>query len=203
MWSQRLLSAFRLSNRVKICASSAFVASSRWIHAQEINPGEISLIEAVEESHASVGNASHGSGVFDGSHELPQHFFDAKHVDTFSRARVVNFIKRFSQGAVTGSNDVFQVQEVKGNDGSQLYHCRVRLPFQSQTGEVWAHGMACNGKDAEMLAAMHAEYIIDEFGYHIYTLPSMQRKHAEAARKAGRWAPMPDDGDRAQTHIRI
>ncbi|KAF5224297.1 hypothetical protein ECC02_002553 [Trypanosoma cruzi] len=203
MWSQRLLSAFRLSNRVKICASSAFVASSRWIHAQEINPGEISLIEAVEESHASVGNASHGSGVFDGSHELPQHFFDAKHVDTFSRARVVNFIKRFSQGAVTGSNDVFQVQEVKGNGGSQLYHCRVRLPFQSQTGEVWAHGMACNGKDAEMLAAMHAEYIIDEFGYHIYTLPSMQRKHAEAARKAGRWAPMPDDGDRAQTHIRI
>ncbi|ESL11382.1 hypothetical protein TRSC58_00869 [Trypanosoma rangeli SC58] len=76
-------------------------------------------------------------------------------------------------------------------------------PFQSHSGEVWAHGVSCSGKDAEMLAAMHAEYIIDEFGYHIYTLPSMQRKHAEAARKVGRWAPMPDDGDRAQTHVRI
>ncbi|RNF19444.1 putative RNA editing associated helicase 2,putative [Trypanosoma conorhini] len=195
MCSLALAGALRFLNGATLRVPRAAVASSRWLHAQEIHPGDISLIEAAEEPHTG--------GAFDGGHELPLNFLDAEQLDTFSRARVVNFMKRFSQGKVTSGNDVFQVQEVSCHAGSVLYHCRVLLPFRSHSGELWAHGVACNGKDAEMLAAMHAEYIIDAFGYHIYTLPSMQRKHAEAARKAGRWAPMPDDGDRAQTQLCI
>ncbi|KEG15300.1 putative RNA editing associated helicase 2 [Trypanosoma grayi] len=179
------------------------MGSRRWIHAQEISPGDISFMEPAEEPVMGSSSASHGTMEFEGTGDLPKCFCEARHVDTFSRARVVNFIKRFSQGAVASSNDVFQAREVDHDDGSSMYHCRVRLPFESHLGELWAHGVACNSKDAEMLAAMHAEYIIDEFGYHIYTLPSMQRKHAEAARKAGRWAPLPDDVDRAKANVRI
>ncbi|CAD2214882.1 hypothetical protein AGDE_12735 [Angomonas deanei] len=40
---------------------------------------------------------------------------------------------------------------------------------------------------------MHAEYMIDFLGFHIYTLENMQRKHALSARKQGRHAPSPDD----------
>lgn len=61
-------------------------------------------------------------------------------------------------------------------------------------GHVYAHGVAASEKAAITVAAMHAERIIDALGFHLYTLPSTQRRHAAAARRAGRFAPMPDEG---------
>nr|CCC47452.1 conserved hypothetical protein, fragment [Trypanosoma vivax Y486] len=203
MRSVRLAVTSGYLRRARAPLVSLLSTSLRSFQTQEISPGEISLVEpsegAANPSEAAVG----GSTKIETSNEIPTYFNDTKHVDAFSRARVVNFIKRFSQGTVASGSEVFKGREVRNSDGSTLFHSCVRLPFRTETSEIWAHGLACNSKDAELLAAMHAEYIIDEFGYHIYTLPSMQRKHAEAARKAGRWAPMPDDIDRARSSVRI
>ncbi|SCU67825.1 RNA editing associated helicase 2 [Trypanosoma equiperdum] len=199
----RLTVACRYLGPFRSVTLSPVVLPVRLFQTQEITPGEVSLVEATDESDRAFGETRKEDFSFDGSSEFPECFKDTKHVDTFSRARVVSFIKRFSQGAVTSSSEVFEGREIVNDNGTPLYHSRVRLPFRSHTGELWAHGVACNSKDAELLAAMHAEHIIDEFGYHIYTLPSMQRKHAEAARKAGRWAPLPDELERTQSPVRV
>ncbi|AIN97788.1 RNA editing associated helicase 2, putative [Leishmania panamensis] len=60
---------------------------------------------------------------------------------------------------------------------------------------LWAHGLSNTAKEAELLAAMHAEQMADLLGYHVFTLPSKQHKHAETARAAGRYASSPKDKD--------
>ena len=123
-------------------------------------------------------------------------FEDVTSVDTFARGRVLNFIKRqrAARGEVGGAtgDDVFEV-EGHDVDGQGVQRCRVRLVLPSPHDAATAEGTADNAKDAEILAAMHAERIIDALGLPIYRLPSMQQKHAAAAREAGRWAPIPDD----------
>lgn len=166
------------------------------------------------------------------SQSLPSTFKDVKKTDTFSRGRVVSFIKRYHKGAEIKSSDelfettVIHVQQqteerTPSADGPTsgggthaddiIFHCRVRVPLHHPLwedskieGGLWAHGVASDKKAAEMLAAMHAEYIINELGYHIYSLPSMQRKHAAAAKKEGRYAPSPDEeeeGKEGTSHL--
>ncbi|CBZ30432.1 conserved hypothetical protein [Leishmania mexicana MHOM/GT/2001/U1103] len=60
---------------------------------------------------------------------------------------------------------------------------------------LWAHGVSSTAKEAELLAAMHAEQMADLLGYHVFSLPSKQHRHAEAARAAGRYASSPEDKD--------
>lgn len=152
------------------------------------------------------------------SRNLPSSFKEMKKMDPYSRGRVVSFIKRYNKGdELKSSEDLFEtitihLQDTQGmskvgrfghsisDEDRTLYHCRVLVPLHHPQwenskieGGLWAHGVASDRKSAETLAAMHAEYIINDLGYHIYSLPSMQRKHAAAARKDGRYAPSPDD----------
>ncbi|KPI90687.1 hypothetical protein ABL78_0123 [Leptomonas seymouri] len=85
-----------------------------------------------------------------------------------------------------------EVREVQGAEGdSTQFHARWRLPLPTEYGERFGEGFAPTAKEAENVAAMHAERVIDALGFPLFLLSSKQRKHAEAARAAGRWAPMP------------
>ncbi len=81
-------------------------------------------------------------------------------------------------------------------DENVEFRVTLRLPLPPQYGARVAEGLAGNVKDAELCAAMHAEHIIDALGFPLYSLQTSQRRHAEAARAAGRYAPMPDDAPR-------
>jgi hypothetical protein len=121
---------------------------------------------------------------------------DVRALDTFARGKVLNFLKRQRAargitGAATG-DDVFETED-HNVDGQDVVRCRVRLVLPAPHDAATAEGTADNAKDAEVLAAMHAERIIDALGHPIYRLSSTQQKHAQAAREAGRWAPMPED----------
>ncbi|KPI84885.1 putative RNA editing associated helicase 2 [Leptomonas seymouri] len=147
------------------------------------------------------------------SPSLPSTFVDVEQVDPFARPRVLSFVRRYrtdanrtevsvSSSSATGSEFVTEELPTGG-----VFHARLHLPvtpagahFIGYSGDgaqvaqgLWAHGVANTAKDAELLAAMHAERMADLLGYHLYSLPSKQRKHAEAARLAGRYASSPDD----------
>lgn len=173
--------------------------------AEPIDPNEVSFMVEGEAPPAGAAASADDSEVPPGirasrSKDLPVVFQDVKKIDTFSRGRVMSFIKRYNKGtAIAKSEDVFEMCAINSDDGEPLWHCRVCVPLfhplwedSKIEGGLWAHGVGSDPKTAESLAAMHAEYIIDELGYQIYSLPSMQRKHVLAAQKMGRYAPSPD-----------
>lgn len=129
-------------------------------------------------------------------------FADIPAIDTFSRARVLNFLKRYASAAAPEAS-LFEISELRSSSGATHFHAKLKLPLPNANETFYGEGIAATAKEAEMLSSMHAEYIIDAIGYHIYTLPSMQRRHAETARKAGRWAPLPSDGLRDTQSVTI
>lgn len=118
-----------------------------------------------------------------------------RHLDQFAKAKVINFIKRLSSSA--SSPSPVQTREIAGGgEGQQSvqYYARVRLPLPEEYGkDIYGEGFAVAEKDAEVAACMHAERIIDSCGYPVFLLSSKQKRHAEAAAAAGRWAPQPGD----------
>ncbi|KPA80540.1 putative mitochondrial hypothetical protein [Leptomonas pyrrhocoris] len=133
-------------------------------------------------------------------------------VDAYAKAKVMNFIRRqqspppdsgdrgsagkpsassasSSFGAPVPGLEVREVQGVEG--GAPQFHARWRLPLPPEYGERFGEGFAPTAKEAENVAAMHAERVIDALGFPLFLLSSKQRKHAEAARAAGRWATFP------------
>ncbi|RNF03839.1 hypothetical protein TraAM80_05535 [Trypanosoma rangeli] len=129
-------------------------------------------------------------------------------VDAFARAKVANFVKRMlssasaksSQSAAAAGSLLTEVREVQTTgDEEALFHARVRVPLPPEYGERWGEGLAPTEKEAELVAAMHAERVIDAMGLPMFQLTSKQKRHAEAARNAGRWAPMPGDSPRPPT----
>ena len=216
-----VVGASAVGHRTTTTATSLIVEQRRLCASSSngINPDEISFVEEIDADGANGGEASTssaggGAGGGGGGRQskdgLP--FEDAPTIDPFSRARVVNFVKRYnsklqsthtsalSTNVANADDKLFEVVPIRHADAAlgieeTIYHARVRLPFpQAEYGDIYGEGLGMSAKDAEVLAAMHAEYIIDALGFQIYTLGSMQKKHAEAARRAGRWAPMPEEG---------
>lgn len=147
-------------------------------------------------------------------------------IDTYAKAKVMNFVRRQQQlhpqsygsssssggaAAVSSASSSptgttipgMEVREVQrscsGGDGADAtqFHARWRLPLPAEYGERFGEGFAPTAKEAESVAAMHAERVIDALGFPLFLLSSKQRKHAEAARAAGRWAPLPPAADQA------
>lgn len=186
---------------------------------EAIDPDEISFVEVetVRYQEASQTKEGSSSAALDGirastSKEAPTIFKDVRKIDKFSRGRVASFIKRYNKNITFKTADeLFETTEIESTERffdcrsssvpslPVLFHSRLRVPLShplwensNQEEGIWAHGVASDQKIAEHLAAMHAERIIDELGYQIYSLPSMQRKHAAAAGREGRFAPLPD-----------
>lgn len=143
---------------------------------------------------------------------------DVVTVDTFAKSKVLNFLKSLSGGGsagggsrtysqrqrdarcgdVTPLNSAAFETNTEQYDGRCVYRSRIRLPLPTPHGVKVAEGIGDTEKDAEVLAAMHAERVIDALGIPLHRLPSAQQKHAERARKQGRWAPMPGDAVRPE-----
>ncbi|KAG5508829.1 hypothetical protein JKF63_05331 [Porcisia hertigi] len=78
--------------------------------------------------------------------------------------------------------------------GPTLYSATCQLPLPEPHGSRVAEGVAEDAKEAEVLAAMHAERVCDALGVQLFRLRTAQQKHADAVRKEeGRYAPYPDD----------
>ncbi|KAG5499041.1 hypothetical protein GH5_03741 [Leishmania sp. Ghana 2012 LV757] len=120
-------------------------------------------------------------------------------IDSYAKAKVSNFVRRLLQPSASDASGAtpsysvigLEVRQVQGCGKGTQYHARWRLPLPAEFGERYAEGFAPTAKEAEAVAAMHAERIIDALGFQLFQLSSKQRKHAEAVRAAGRWAPMP------------
>ncbi|CAG9577903.1 conserved hypothetical protein [Leishmania major strain Friedlin] len=120
-------------------------------------------------------------------------------IDSYAKAKVGNFVRRWLQPSASGGGDAaptsstvgLEVRQVQGCGKVTQHHARWRLPLPVEFGERYGEGFAPTPKEAEAVAAMHAERVIDALGFQLFQLSSKQRKHAEAARAAGRWAPMP------------
>ncbi|CAM71746.1 RNA editing associated helicase 2,putative;with=GeneDB:Tb927.4.1500 [Leishmania infantum JPCM5] len=149
---------------------------------------------------------------------LPSVFADVKVVDPYARARMLGFVRRNLTAAAQAPDDSSDVAspatagfQTEAVCGGELFHARLQLPVTRTARQLveeisaaggsgapralWAHGVANTAKEAELLAAMHAEQMADLLGYHVFSLPSKQHRHAEAARAAGRYASSPEDKD--------
>ncbi|KAF8301199.1 hypothetical protein TcYC6_0055430 [Trypanosoma cruzi] len=130
-----------------------------------------------------------GSSTRSTGDELRQkHYWDVTSIDNFAKSRVLNYVRRTGNR----SADVFEVS-AEQMLGRTVYRARCKLVLPSPHHFYVAEGVGEDEKDAELLAAMHAERVCDALGVPLFRLPSMQQKHAENARRQGRYAPMPGD----------
>lgn len=140
-------------------------------------------------------------------------------LDTFAKAKITNFIQRMQReekkeeeertsstaSKPGGAGSSLIPLETRFMASSSYYYSRVILPIprtyqsppppaSSSTTDfpyLYAEGCAPTAKDAELAACMHAERLVDACGYPLFQLSSKQKRHAEAAAAAGRWAPLP------------
>jgi hypothetical protein len=115
---------------------------------------------------------------------------DVNEIDSFAKAKVVNWINRRAKQSVTDA--AVKIHTVRVGDHT-TYRGSLLLNFGDDHGERTAEGLAENEKDAMLLTFMHAERCIDALGYQLYGLRSSQIRHVEAAKSKGRWAPSPTD----------
>ncbi|GET92390.1 hypothetical protein, conserved [Leishmania tarentolae] len=180
-------------------------------------PGNADVSKAEERASTT---ASTSTLAWSATHSpvLPSVFSDVKVVDPFTRARMLGFVRRNVTAAAPASGDSSSAAspatagfETEAVCGGELFHARLQLPVTRMALHVvkeisaslgsdaprtlWAHGVSNTAKEAELLAAMHAEQMADLLGYHIFSLPSKQHRHAEAARAAGRYASSPEYKD--------
>jgi hypothetical protein len=143
-----------------------------------------------------------GSGVSSSSaSSLSSSYTNVTTIDAFAKGKVVNFLRRMGVKDVTIFH-VVEEKEARAGLEQQLQQKQQRIVFRARAkltlpsphdGMYVAEGVGETAKDAESLAAMHAQYIIDALGIQLFRLASPQIKHAEAARKAGRYAPLPNE----------
>eukprot|EP00759_Apiculatamorpha_spiralis_P013322 PhF_6_TR1999/c0_g1_i4/m.3381 len=111
--------------------------------------------------------------------------------DPFARTRVIAYAKKQQQHLNHPS--LFQNKEVTIATKT-LYEASVVVTLAGV--ERIAMGVGPTTKDAEIAAAMHAELMMDALSIPVFSLPSSQRKHVEARRLLGLWAPLPrEDGN--------
>ncbi|KAK7194948.1 hypothetical protein NESM_000417300 [Novymonas esmeraldas] len=127
-----------------------------------------------------------------------QQYCDVSVVDAFARGRIINLVRRMGDA----SEKVFHVRAmapaqaaaITGDAAVPLFVASCRLPLPAPHCSRVAEGLAEDAKEAELLAAMHAERVCDALGVPIFRLRTAQQKHADAVRRdEGRYAPYPDD----------
>lgn len=156
-------------------------------------------------SHSSSSSSSHT-------------YWSVHRVDGFSRGRIMNYIRRMgvtvsnpfhiatstiqtpqpvhvgSRRGVSNANDPSSTETADAMLSIVLYTATLHLPLPPPHGSYMAEGVGESRKDAELLAAMHAERVCDALGVPLFRLPSMQQNYAENIRRnEGRHAPLPGD----------
>ncbi|RNF27486.1 uncharacterized protein Tco025E_00288 [Trypanosoma conorhini] len=161
-------------------------------HAGEGSDTSGGVGRAAANSHRRGGEASWRSGgggtQVAGEHLRQKHYWDVTSIDNFAKSRVLNYVRRTGNR----SADVFEVS-AEPMLGRTVYRARCKLVLPSPHHFYVAEGVGEDEKDAELLAAMHAERVCDALGVPLFRLSSMQQKYAENVRRQGRYAPMPGD----------
>ncbi|KAG5482050.1 hypothetical protein LSCM1_05765 [Leishmania martiniquensis] len=126
-------------------------------------------------------------------------YCDVHTVDTFARGRIANFVRRMGHS----DRKLFCVRVMTPAEaavitgsatGPTLFAATCQLPLPAPHGSRVAEGVAEDAKEAESLAAMHAERVCDALGVQLFRLRTAQQKHADTVRREeGRYAPYPDD----------
>lgn len=174
-------------------AAGQSLTTSRY-HADVIRPEEIEWDAVGDIASTAASTSTNYLNERSGDPEV------VSTLDLFSKSKVMNFLKRVRKPEKEKfDGDVEQMGQFEHQkvwmdsnshlDSSPVHRCLLKFvlphPHASQTAE----GIAPTEREAELAATMHAERIIDSLGLHLFSLPSMQSKHAEAAKNAGRWAP--------------
>lgn len=140
-------------------------------------------------SHNSRGSDGTTGGVDVASKRMQQQqYWDVTSIDHFSKSRVLNYVRRTGNQ----SANVFDISEEQ-MFGKTVYRARCKLPLPAPHHLYLAEGVGEDERDAVLLAAMHAERVCDALGVPLFRLPLMQKKHADNARRQGRYAPIPGD----------
>ncbi|KAF8277014.1 hypothetical protein TcBrA4_0124580 [Trypanosoma cruzi] len=119
--------------------------------------------------------------------------YSPREIDPCAKVRVKNFLAAVGRRA----EEVFFIQRIEAEDncGQSICRCALNLPVPRRYGDRIALGEAVDPKDAENLAAMHAELILDTLGIPLYTDGILQRRHAELCMKNGRYAPVDESSN--------
>lgn len=177
----------------------------------EVDPHNIGVGASTTSSDSKVSRSGGVEGFTDSNSsswskgKAGEAFWNVQKVDPFSRGRVINYLRRMG---FKGTGSPFKIkatpvaggQQVEVNDlhhittTTVLYTATLRVPLPAPHGSYVAEGIGETIKDAELLAAMHAERVCDALGVPLFRLPSMQQKYAENVRRTeGRYAPLPGD----------
>ncbi|CAD2214881.1 hypothetical protein AGDE_12734 [Angomonas deanei] len=109
-------------------------------------------------------------------------------VDTLCKNRVSYYLARQKKKQPDSFTDEVCFEVTMGK-GMVLHRCILSIPLPDKTVRE-AEGFANTKKDAEVMAWMHAERVLDTLNIPLFdNLPGLQRYHSERVRKLGRSAP--------------
>eukprot|EP00759_Apiculatamorpha_spiralis_P029989 PhF_6_TR31844/c0_g1_i2/m.47163 len=109
--------------------------------------------------------------------------------DIQAQARIEDYLLRHG----IKLEKAFKVKNVGDMSSYQYFRVELVLPVEVSHGLRTAIGEAPRVHEAKLLCCMHAELCLDALGLPIYDHSLLQRKHAQAARNHGRWAPAPGE----------
>ena len=109
--------------------------------------------------------------------------------DAFSVERINDYLRRHGTSPEFATN----VENIGDLSSSQFYRVKIFLPTPPGYGPRVGIGEAPKKQEANILAHMHCELILDHLGIPLFDHEVLQKKHAMAARKHKRFAPTPAD----------
>ena len=123
----------------------------------------------------------------------------ANESDELSRIRVSKYLTNNSSrsqaetlGQIFKSSKILMVDPDDQNNYQVYYRSRASLHIVG-VGTLVATGESYMPDDAEVLACMHFEMILDHVGGQFFKRSDLQSKRRELTLKSGRWAPAPCD----------
>jgi hypothetical protein len=207
MLSAIALAARRRATRVSLHAPPRWcppmfptpISCVRWASSTSIiHPADDDILEAeitILDFPLETGGGGAQHGV-----ESAHTYEDIPEVDSFSKAKVVNFLNR--KGASKDQVAV-AVCEIRNSEGHTQYRGTLEIDFQGDYGTRTVEGLGDTERDAELLTFMHAERCIDALGFQLYGLRGSQQRHAKAAAEKGRWAPGPGEPPKVASAVQL
>ena len=122
---------------------------------------------------------------------------DPRKFDVHSIERIDDYLRRHGMYP----EDALDIENIGDLSSSSFFRVKLILPVPPQFGSRWGIGEAPTKQEANVLAHMHAELILDYLGLPLFDHEALQYKHAVSARKKKRWAPFPGSRPRPVTSL--
>ena len=115
--------------------------------------------------------------------------FSPRKFDSYAVLRIEDYLHR--HGVSLGF--ALDMRPVVDTSSEDYFRAELSLCVPPEFGVRKAIGEAPSREEARILTCMHAELILDYLGIPLYDNFALQLKHATAARKHKRWAPLPGE----------